>query len=149
LPSEALKDRAERVEDRDASLSATLGLLCDEPAFAGVGLPGDHHDVLVEPDVTGLEARDLGRTRREERCEHDEVGVGLVDLPASFSEVRQRTHVRDCASARGSILRGLEPERVAVQAALGTVLRRVDRAEPVAHCFIEDAHERRDRVLDR
>lgn len=54
---EAFQDRAERVEDRDAAFSPAFGLFRDEgSAFAGVGLPGDHHDVLVEPDVTGLEA---------------------------------------------------------------------------------------------
>lgn len=51
--------------------------------------------------------------------------------------------------ARGSILRRLETEGIAVQAALGTVLRGVDRDEPVAHCFVEDPHERGDGVLDR
>jgi hypothetical protein len=51
--------------------------------------------------------------------------------------------------ARGSILRRLETEGIAVQAALGTVLRGVDRDEPVAHRFIEDPHERGDGVLDR
>jgi hypothetical protein len=50
----------ERVEDRVAAFSPAFRLFRDEPAFAGVGLPCDHHDVLVEPDVTGLKARDLG-----------------------------------------------------------------------------------------
>lgn len=53
---EPLKNRAERVKDRDASFSPAFGLFRDEPAFAGVGLQCDHHDVLVEPDVTGLKA---------------------------------------------------------------------------------------------
>lgn len=146
---EPLKSRAERVEDRDAAFSAAFGSLRDEPAFAGIGLPGDDHDVLNEPNVTGLEARDLGGSRCEEGGEHDEVGVRLVSFPAGFSELRQCCHVGDRMRARASILRRLETEGIAVQAALGTVLCGVDRHEPVANCFIEDPHERGDEVLDR
>ena len=58
---EAFEDRSQRFEDRDPALLASFGLLGDEPALAGVGLPGDDDDVLVEPDITGLGTGDLGR----------------------------------------------------------------------------------------
>src|SRR5690606_13266607 len=53
---EPFEDRPQRVEDRDASLLAALGLFGDEAALAGVGLAGDDDDVLVEADVAGLKA---------------------------------------------------------------------------------------------
>lgn len=64
---EPLKNRAERVEDRDAAFSAAFGLFRDEPAFARVGLPCDDHDVLVEPDVTGLKAVAMNDQKSPER----------------------------------------------------------------------------------
>ena len=145
---EAFQHGSERFEDRHASLFAALGRLRDQATLAGEHLPADHHEVLVEVDIPDLQPRDLRGSGREQRGEHHEVAVGLMDLPTRPGEPVEGLHVGDRVRPRGGVFGGLAAEGVAVQAPLGTVLRGVDLDQSVPHGFIEHPDERGDGVLD-
>ena len=56
---EAFEDGFECVKHGHGPVSATLGLLDDEAALAGVMLTSDPHDVVVPVDISDLEAGDF------------------------------------------------------------------------------------------
>ena len=80
--------------DRAWGLEPLSRLSC-QAIVAGEDLTGDDDEILVEPHIPDLQPGNLGGARGEEGGEHDEVAVGLVDLPARLREPVQRLHVRD------------------------------------------------------
>lgn len=134
--------RASRIGTKRA---ASLGLLDDPATLVGIVLAFDLHDPVAPVDVPDAQVGDLGASGRQERGEHDVVGVGLVHLPAGVGERPQGGEVGDRVGAQRA--GGLSD--VFSEVAAGTVLGGVGGDDVVADRLVQDTHERGDGVLDR